>query len=109
MAAKVALMNFIKLDIKGRVVIIDNKVEAMAIGEPLNKDTAVIHIEKASNCFIGLYQFINREFCSSEWSGYKFINREQDLGIKGLRNAKLSYSPIGFINKYRVSEVENGS
>lgn len=84
-------------------VYIDNKLEAFSIGEYLNNNMALIHIEKANSCIRGLYQFINQQFLINEFEGVDFINREEDLGIEGLRKAKLSYHPIKFVEKYTVS------
>ena len=102
-----ALKNIEKLDFKGGVILIDGKVEAFALGEQLNSQTAVIHIEKANPTFDGLYQLINQEFCAHEWKTFSYINREQDLGEEGLRKAKLSYHPHHLVNKYTVQLKEH--
>jgi hypothetical protein len=68
----------------------------------LNPDTAVIHAEKANPKYEGLYPFINQRFCEAEWSDHKYVNREQDLGEKGLRKAKLSYHPNHMVRKYTI-------
>ena len=66
----------------------------------MNKNTAVIHIEKANPEIPGLYAAINQRFCQNAWAGMEFINREQDLGIEGLRAAKKSYNPHHMVDKY---------
>ncbi len=86
-------------------IFVDNKLEAFTIGEYLNSDMALIHIEKANPIIRGLYPFINQQFLVNEFSDVSFVNREEDLGIEGLRKAKLSYHPIKFIEKYTVREV----
>jgi uncharacterized protein len=96
------LKNFTKLDCKGALIRVNDKFEAFTVGEKLNENTAVIHIEKANGSINGLYTFINQQFCEREWSGCEFVNREQDLGIEGLRKAKLSYHPAKMITKYKV-------
>ncbi|KNY28580.1 Lysylphosphatidylglycerol synthetase, domain of unknown function DUF2156 [Pseudobacteroides cellulosolvens ATCC 35603 = DSM 2933] len=53
----------------------------------------------------GLYTITNQQFCENEWGHVEYINREQDLGIEGIRKAKLSYHPVKMINKYLV-EIE---
>jgi hypothetical protein len=68
----------------------------------LNSDTAVIHIEKANHHIDGLYTLINQQFCEREWKEAVYVNREQDLGLEGLRKAKLSYNPVKLIDKYTV-------
>ncbi len=70
------------------------RVEAFTLGELLNKETAVVHIEKANPLVQGLYAAINQEFCRHSWSQVPFINREQDLGLPGLRLAKCPTTPI---------------
>lgn len=84
----------------------DDKKEIVAFtfGEKLNNNTFVIHFEKANSQFIGSYQAINKYFSEKEIFGnFKYINREQDLGIEGLRKAKRSYYPIKILKKYIVT------
>ncbi|MCX7923635.1 MAG: phosphatidylglycerol lysyltransferase domain-containing protein [Clostridia bacterium] len=99
-----ALDNFLQLSYKGALIKVNGRFEAFTIGEMLNSDTAVIHIEKANSKIKGLYTFINQQFCSNEWeqAGALYINREQDLGIEGLRKAKMSYHPVKLVDKYSV-------
>jgi len=99
---KEALANYEELRLKGSVVMISGKAEAFTMGERLNDDIAVIYIEVASSKFAGLPQFINRKF-SGEWTDFKYIDREQDLGDAGLRRAKMSYHPCRFIDKYNMT------
>jgi len=102
-----ALKNMETLGFKGGVILISEKVEAFALGEQLNWQMAVIHVEKANPAFDGIYQLINQEFCKHEWKDLSYINREQDLGEEGLRKAKLSYHPHHLVNKYTVKLREN--
>jgi hypothetical protein len=97
-----ALTHFEELDYQGGAIQIDGKIEAFSLGEPLNADTAVIHIEKANPDIPGLYSAINQYFCTNAWSDMEWINREQDLGIDGLRKAKGSYHPHHMANKYTI-------
>jgi hypothetical protein len=99
-----ALKNYRLLKFKGGVVLIDGKVEAFSFGEILNPETAVIHVEKANPEIPGLYTAINQMFASDSWSDVKYINREQDLGLEGLRKAKESYYPVHMIEKYVLKE-----
>ena len=101
-AVKDALAHHRRLNVRGGVILIEGKVEAFALGELLNEQTAVVHIEKANPETPGLYALINREFCRNEWSGVPFINREQDLGEEGLRRAKLSYHPSRLVEKFTI-------
>jgi hypothetical protein len=96
------LDNYNQLDCSGIIIKVDEKYEAFSIGEELNSDTAVIHIEKANTDINGLYTYINQKLCKIKFSGYKYINREQDLGIEGLRKAKMSYLPDRLIEKYTI-------
>jgi hypothetical protein len=82
---------------------VNGKVEAFTFGERLNHDTAVVHIEKANPEINGLYAVVNQLFCREVLSGFKFVNREQDLGLEGLRRAKESYHPHHMVEKYRVT------
>ncbi len=95
-----ALDNYGKLNFKGGIIRVADKCVAYTFGEMLNPDTLVIHIEKAHKDFEGAYQAINHLFlknCGLEDA--VFVNREQDLGISGLRNAKESYKPIHMVKK----------
>ncbi len=101
-AIKEVLIHYDALDLKGGVLIFDNEVVAFTIGEMLNYNTAVIHIEKADSHIPGLYPFINQRFSEYGLQGAIYINREQDLGIPGLREAKLSYYPNHFVEKFSL-------
>lgn len=86
-------------------IFVDGKLEAFTIGELLNKNMALVHIEKANPNIRGLYPFINQQFLVNEFEDVEFVNREEDLGIPGLRKAKLSYHPSRFVEKYTVKEA----
>jgi uncharacterized protein len=101
-AVRASLSNFQALNMQGGVILIDDQVEAFTLGEMLNKETAVVHIEKANPLISGLYAVINQEFCRHSWSQVPFINREQDLGVPGLRTAKMSYHPHHWAEKFRI-------
>ncbi|MBR5683744.1 MAG: DUF2156 domain-containing protein [Ruminococcus sp.] len=94
---------FNELGLHGGVIRIDGKVAAFTIGDRLNNDTFCVHIEKADTRFNGIYAGINNSFARSAASGYKYINREEDLGIEGLRKAKQSYHPAFLLRKYTVT------
>ncbi|GBD94076.1 hypothetical protein BMS3Abin05_01673 [bacterium BMS3Abin05] len=101
-AAREALEKMQTLQLCGTIYYVDDQPVAFTLGEELVKETSyVIHFEKAVGNYKGLYQFINKAFASMLPECYKTINREQDLGNEGLRHAKMSYKPIGFIKKYR--------
>jgi len=86
----------------GGVILVEDIIVAYTIAEKLSSDTIVIHYEKGCPDYKGVYQAINQMFLAHLSGDYKWVNREQDLGEDGLRQAKLSYNPIGFLKKYRV-------
>ena len=99
-AVRVTFEHFSDLNIFGGSILIDGQVESFTIGEMLNRETAVVHFEKANPTITGLYQVINQWFAQKQLQDYKYVNREQDLGVSGLRRAKMSYHPQFFIEKY---------
>jgi len=101
-AVREALKHFSSLRIGGGMILIDNRVEAFAIGELLNRQTAVVHIEKANPQIPELYAIINQQFSERSWQKVPYINREQDLGEPGLRKAKLSYYPDHLAEKFQI-------
>jgi hypothetical protein len=98
-----ALASFELLGLKGGVVKVGGRVEAFTFGMRLTDDTAVIPIEIANPAFPGLAQWINREFVRREWPAFEFVNREQDMGVEGLRRAKLSYQPARLLKKFSLT------
>lgn len=96
-----------ELELEGVVVMVDGAVAAFALGEKLNRNTAVCHFEKADPFKEGLTQLVNREFARLLFTDCRYINREQDLGEAGLRNAKLSYHPTELIKKYRAVHIQS--
>lgn len=101
-AIREALTQFEELQYRGGAIVMNSRVEAFSLGEPLNEDTAVIHVEKANPEIPGLYVAVSQLFCSKTWSHLTYINREQDMGLEGLRKAKESYYPHHMVNKYTI-------
>lgn len=99
------LTNFDTLGICGGGIRTDGRIVAFSLGEQLNPETMVVHVEKADSSIAGVYQTINNEFCIHEAAGYKYINREQDLGVPGLRKAKKSYHPVGMIEAFDLKRA----
>ena len=95
--------HFDAFKLKGGAILIDGKVAAFTFGEKLNSDTAVIHVEKADSNIRGIYTAINQSFVEHEWWDMIYINREEDIGIEGLRKAKKSYRPIKMIEKFNAT------
>lgn len=92
-ATRLMLENFDYLQLKGGAIRVNGKIVAFTIGKELTDDTFVVHVEKAYADINGAYTIINREFIKHEASEYKYINREEDMGLESLRKAKLSYQP----------------
>lgn len=99
------LCNFDNLGISGGAIWVDGKITAFSLGEALNPETFVIHVEKADAAIDGMYQMINNEFCIHAAHPYKHINREQDLGVPGLRKAKESYHPVRLVESYKMRPI----
>ena len=98
-ALKYALDSFDELGLNGGLIRRDGKVLAFSIGERQNKDTFVIHFEKAYGNIQGAYQIINQQMALHN-PEYLYINRQEDVGDLGLRKSKLSYYPDKMIKKY---------
>ena len=94
-----ALENYSDLGFYGGIICVEDKCVAYTLGEMLNNETIVIHIEKAHSEYEGSYQTINNLFLKEFGNNAIYVNREQDLGIEGLRRAKEAYKPIRMIKK----------
>jgi hypothetical protein len=88
-----AIDHFDALPIKGLIIRVFSKIGAMSLFEPLNTDTALVHFEKGLPDCEGIYKVINSETAAYLARKYLYINRESDLGIAGLREAKMRYHP----------------
>lgn len=97
-----AINNMEALDVIGGVLFVDGKIAAFSYGCAINYETFDICIEKADINIEGAYAMINREFAQHIPEQFKYINREEDLDIPGLRKAKLSYQPEMILEKYNV-------
>ena len=89
----------------GGLVRVDGRVKAFALGEPLAAGTAVVHFEKADPGIAGVYQLMNHWFCREALGGFSFVNREQDLGLPGLRQTKRGWRPHHLVEKFTVTGV----
>lgn len=98
-AAKRLFDHYFELGVKGAVLVVEDKIIAATVGEDQN-GTVLIHIEKADTEYKGAYAAINQLFIEQEWDGYTYVNREEDMGIEGIRKAKLSYHPDFMVEKY---------
>ena len=96
-----ALELFEELKLQGSIYYIEGKAAAWCLGEGIAGDSIfTIHFEKALDKYKGVYQYMNKAFASSIPEHFVHINREQDLGDEGLRQAKLSYRPCAFVRKH---------
>ena len=103
--AQNALRLYDELGFRGGALRVNGKIAACTIGEPGNKkDTMIVHIEKALTEVQGAYTVINQQFALHEGAAYRYLNREEDLGEDGLRQAKMSYKPVFLIEKGVVRE-----
>ncbi|MDR3162464.1 MAG: phosphatidylglycerol lysyltransferase domain-containing protein [Helicobacteraceae bacterium] len=81
----------------------EGQIVGLTIGEELSSECVVIHVEKADGIgYPGSYQVLNQAHLKHEWADKQIVNREEDLGLEGLRRAKLSYRPIGFAQKFEA-------
>ncbi len=99
-AMTLAFSNFERLGLRGGILYVKNRPVAFTYGSPINRDTFCIHVEKADTAFEGAFTMINREFLKTLPSEYRYVDREEDLGIEGLRTAKLSYHPAFLQQKF---------
>lgn len=93
--------NYALFNLTGGVIRIDGEIVAMTFGERLTDDTVLVQIEKAKEDVRGAYPMICKLFLENEWSDTTFVNREEDMGLEGLKKAKESYCPIFKTLKYQ--------
>ncbi|MFI3293172.1 MAG: GNAT family N-acetyltransferase [Rikenellaceae bacterium] len=107
MAITKAFENFEELELCGGVIIIDSKVVAFTYGSAINDSTFCTHIEKCDTSYTGIYSAINKLFTRSLPPSFTHINREEDMGIEGLRKSKLSYYPTDLQVKYTAIHLHH--
>lgn len=95
-----ALDHYDEFGFLGGLIRVDGEVKAFTLGESVSRDTFVTHFEKAYDDMPGLYQAINQQFAEKSIHHFTYVNREEDLGIEGLRKAKTSYQPVLMVDKY---------
>ncbi|MBQ5995329.1 MAG: DUF2156 domain-containing protein [Clostridia bacterium] len=99
-AIKKAFANYEELEFTGGLLRVDGEVVAYTFGEAINSKVFCTHFEKAFYDVRGAYPMINQQFCENELSAFKYINREEDTGDEGLRQAKMSYRPAILLPKF---------
>ena len=101
-----ALNNFFTLGLKGIILLIDGKIKGYAYGAPLSDKVFDAIAEKADNNIPNIYPVLKIEFAKLCCEGYEFLNREEDLGVEGLRTMKMRYQPAYMIEKFILTETE---
>jgi hypothetical protein len=99
-----SMSHYFDLGLSGIFIRIENAIEAIAVFEEMNRDTAVVHYEKGSPDYDGIYKIINQETAKILQKDFKFINRESDMGVPGLRQAKMSYRPHHMIEIFNINK-----
>jgi len=101
-AVNTLLDNWDKLDISGGCITVDDRLIAFSFGEVLcqKESIVVIHLEHANTDFHGSFPIMNQQFLENQWSDFQYVNREEDMGLEGLRKAKKSYHPSFLTDKY---------
>lgn len=99
-----ALENFDALGIVGGILRVQGDIVAYTFGEPISDKLFCTHVEKAVANIRGAYPMINREFAKNSINTYELVNREEDLGLPGLRRAKESYRPKILLTKYSARQ-----
>ena len=105
-----AFRHFDALEMEGLVLLDGDKVLAVTLGSRMSRDTFDIHFEKALDTADGAYPAINCEFARYlrlKYPEVKYLNREDDMGLDGLRKAKLSYYPDHMMEKYKALLTED--
>ncbi len=96
--------NFDNLDLSGIAMRINDKIEAISVYEKMTPEMAVVHYEKGSPDYDGIYKAINQETAKILQKNFKFINRESDMNIPGLRKAKMSYHPHHMVQVFNLAK-----
>lgn len=90
----------------GGVLRVDGQVAAVTLGCKINNNIFDVNVEKALQKYEGAYAMINNIFTKTMLAQFSLINREEDMGIEGLRRAKLSYKPKIILEKFLITEVK---
>lgn len=104
-ALKYMLSFYRDLGLNAAVLYVGTEIVGFSLGEVTSNNVGIVHFEKADTNYDGSYSAINNFFAEKYLSGVRVINRQEDMGIEGLRKAKQSYYPIGFQEKWLVRSV----
>lgn len=105
-ATQKLLENFDRLPVRAGGIYMDGELVAFTVGEQVADDTVLVHLEFAAD-YRGLFNVINSEFLSREWADIPYANREEDMGLAGLRQAKLAYRPIRLLQKFNAVQIKS--
>ena len=93
------------LKLRGGLLYVEGTPVALTLASPVSRRVADVQFEKALSAYTGAYAMINQQFVRHELTDAEYINRENDMGIEGLRRAKQSYYPVLLAQKYVVTEI----
>lgn len=99
-AVRELFLNWDRLDVSGGCIRVGGEMAAFSVGEPLCGKMAVIHLEHANTDYQGSFAIMNQQFLENRWQDFEYVNREEDMGIPGMRKAKESYRPVFMVKKY---------
>ena len=100
-----AIENYKILELLGIVIYVDNEVIGFNFGSKVSDDTYDGMIQKGNISYRGIYELLNNRTAKEFASEIQYMNFEEDLGVEGLRKAKLIYNPIFLMKKYIAMEV----
>jgi hypothetical protein len=101
-----SMAHFFELGLSGIAIRINERIESIAVFEKMSPDTALVHYEKGSPDYDGIYKAINSETAKILQKDIKFINRESDMNLPGLRQAKMSYNPHHMVEVFHVDRQD---
>jgi len=99
-----SMEHFFDLHLSGLALRVDEKIEAISVYEKMDNETVVIHYEKGSPYYDGIYKAINQEAAIRVCTRFRYINRESDMDVPGLRRAKMSYRPHHLIKVFAINQ-----
>ena len=99
-----SMEHFFDLKLSGIAIRIHDNIESISVYEKMNPETVIVHYEKGSPDYDGIYKAVNQETAKIVQKYAKYINRESDMGIDGLRKAKMSYRPHHFIEIFSMKK-----
>lgn len=102
LAAQEALTHLETLGLMGAIVYVGDAPAAFTVAETFRPEMALIHLEKADPAYRGAFQLINQQFVYRGLRGFSEINRQEDMGMEGIRQAKMAYHPVRLVKKYDI-------